>query len=117
MHRLGISRAQREIEDVMLTRYVCYPIAQKCDPLRKIGRFESSSRDAIELSAFSMNATLLACSACVDLNPIRAAMAEVIEQSDFTSAQRRIESIQVASMDRLANTGSLPDCFLTTLTI
>jgi len=42
--------------------------------------------------------TLLACSAYVDLNPIRTAMAETIEQSDFTSAQRRIESIQIVSL-------------------
>ena len=37
---------------------------------------------------------LLACAAYVDLNPIRAALAQTIEESAYTSAQRRIESLQ-----------------------
>jgi hypothetical protein len=36
----------------------------------------------------------LACAAFVDLNPIRAAMAETLEQSDFTSIQRRIQALK-----------------------
>ena len=36
---------------------------------------------------------ILACAAYVDLNPIRAAMAETIEDSDFTSAQKRAASL------------------------
>ena len=32
---------------------------------------------------------LLACAAYVDLNPIRAALAQTLETSDYTSAQRR----------------------------
>lgn len=36
--------------------------------------------------------SLLACAVYVELNPIRAAMAEKIEDSDFTSIQRRIEA-------------------------
>jgi hypothetical protein len=38
-------------------------------------------------------ASLLACAAYVDLNPIRAALAETLEQSDFTSVQRRIQTL------------------------
>ncbi|MEO8268880.1 MAG: hypothetical protein ABI557_04110, partial [Aureliella sp.] len=37
---------------------------------------------------------LLACAAYVDLNPIRAALAQTLEDSEFTSAQRRIESLE-----------------------
>lgn len=37
---------------------------------------------------------VVACAAYVDLNPIRAAMAETIEGSDHTSAQRRIEAMR-----------------------
>ncbi|QDS86093.1 hypothetical protein EC9_02510 [Rosistilla ulvae] len=36
-------------------------------------------------------ASLLACAAYVDLNPIRAAIAETIEASDYTSIQRRMQ--------------------------
>ncbi|MEZ6149620.1 MAG: hypothetical protein R3C09_05805 [Pirellulaceae bacterium] len=37
---------------------------------------------------------LLACAAYVDLNPIRAALAETLEDSDYTSVQRRIQSLK-----------------------
>ena len=38
-------------------------------------------------------AALAACAAYVDLNPIRAALAETLETSEFTSVKRRIDSI------------------------
>jgi hypothetical protein len=38
-------------------------------------------------------AAVLACAAYVDLNPIRAAPAETLGTSDFSSIQRRIESL------------------------
>jgi hypothetical protein len=37
--------------------------------------------------------TILACSAYVDLNPIRAGLAPTLEASDHTSVQRRIQSL------------------------
>ena len=44
-------------------------------------------------------ASLLACAAYVDLNPIRAAIAETLEASDHTSLQRRIESLRDERQD------------------
>ena len=58
-------------------------------------------------------AGLLACAAYVDLNPIRAALAQTLEESDYTSAQRRIESLQ--SPD--THTEQRADRFLAPLTI
>jgi len=40
---------------------------------------------------------VLACLAYVDLNPVRAAIAETPEDSDYTSIQRRIRTLQAAS--------------------
>ena len=44
-------------------------------------------------------------------------MAETIELNDFTSAQRRIESIQALSKDLSIESASLRDSFFTPLTI
>jgi len=44
-------------------------------------------------------------------------MAETIEQSDFTSAQRRIESIQALSKDASTDSTALRDSFLAPFTI
>ena len=43
---------------------------------------------------------LLACAAYVDLNPVRASMAETLEQSDFTSLQDRIASEKASRAKR-----------------
>ena len=62
--------------------------------------------------------SLLACAAYVDLNPIRAALAETLEQSDFTSVQRRIQSLQQSSDGSLPQIDAVSrDCFLAPLTI
>jgi REP element-mobilizing transposase RayT len=45
-------------------------------------------------------AATLACSAYVDLNPVRAAIAETPEESDYTSVQDRIESAKAAKRAR-----------------
>ncbi|MCG8652093.1 MAG: hypothetical protein MI861_19800 [Pirellulales bacterium] len=62
--------------------------------------------------------SLLACAAYVELNPIRAAMAETLETSDHTSVQRRIQ----AETDRVGGDKGLPaqerrDAFLAKLTL
>jgi hypothetical protein len=53
------------------------------------GRFFSSRDKAVRLLD---EAAILACAAYVDLNPIRAAMSETLESSDYTSVQRRIQA-------------------------
>jgi hypothetical protein len=60
--------------------------------------------------------TLLACSAYVDLNPIRAAMAETLETSEFTSVQRRVQALQKGDSSIPTN-GTRVDLFLSPLTI
>lgn len=49
---------------------------------------------------------LLACAAYIDLNPIRAAMAETLESSDYTSVQRRIQALELSSMEKDASASS-----------
>jgi len=44
---------------------------------------------------------VLACLAYVDLNPVRAAIAETPEDSDYTSIQRRIRALQDTSAAKL----------------
>jgi hypothetical protein len=50
-------------------------------------------------SRLTDEASLLACAAYVDLNPIGTAMCERLEDSDFTSVQRRIEAEQERAQD------------------
>ncbi len=47
-------------------------------------------QDRFRLIKLIDDESLLACMAYVDLNPVRAAMAETIQESDFTSIQRRV---------------------------
>lgn len=56
----------------------------------QLGRFWQGRFRAVRICD---EASLLACAAYVDLNPIRAALAETLERSDYTSIQRRIESL------------------------
>jgi REP element-mobilizing transposase RayT len=56
----------------------------------QLGRFWQGRFRAVRICDA---AALLACAAYVDLNPIRAALAETLEGSDYTSIQRRIESL------------------------
>jgi hypothetical protein len=73
-------------------RLLCQRIATRSNREDEAsGRFFEERYRAIRLLD---EASLLACSAYVDLNPIRAAICETIESSDHTSAQLRIESMR-----------------------
>ena len=73
-------------------RLLCQNIAVRANREdREMGKFFQSRYRAVRLLD---EQAILACAAYVDLNPIRAAMAETLEESDFTSVQRRIQSLQ-----------------------
>jgi REP element-mobilizing transposase RayT len=73
-------------------RLMCQTIAQRINAEDQIsGKVWESRFRAVRLLDES---ALLACAAYVDLNPIRAALAETLEQSDFTSIQRRIQALK-----------------------
>jgi hypothetical protein len=78
-------------------RLLCQQIAVRANHEdSETGRFFSSRYKAVRLLD---EAAILACAAYVDLNPIRAAMAETLESSDYTSVQRRIQAIEQQSVD------------------
>lgn len=81
-------------------------------------------QDRFRATRIADEASLLACAAYVDLNPIRAAMAETLEQSDHTSVQRRIQAITAVPQDvtggdepNSAIQGNAMDSFLAPLQI
>ena len=57
----------------------------------EVGKFWQARYRAVRLLD---ETAILACAAYVDLNPIRAALAETIEDSDFTSAQKRAAGLR-----------------------
>ncbi len=89
-------------------RLLSQKIAQRANlDDKEIGRFWQARYRAVRLLD---ETAILACAAYVDLNPIRAAMAETIETSDYTSAQQRAlelrESFQKGMTDNNASTPS-----------
>lgn len=77
---------------------------------QELGKFWQARYRAVRLLD---ETALLACAAYVDLNPIRAAMAETIETSDFTSAQQRVlelrESLRLNSGEKGRFDASIKD--------
>ncbi len=94
-------------------RLLCQNIGTRANQEDKqVGKFFQGRYRAVRILD---EETLLACAAYVDLNPIRAAMAETLEASEFTSAQRRLQALQAAtSIPTIVTT---VDSFLSPLTI
>ncbi|HUG68637.1 MAG TPA: hypothetical protein VMM76_12860, partial [Pirellulaceae bacterium] len=97
-------------------RLLCQNIAQRANREDgEVGKFFQARFRAVRILD---DESLLACAAYVDLNPIRAALAETLEQSDFTSVQRRIQSLPQSSDGSLPQIGAgSRDCFLAPLAI
>ena len=106
-------------------RLLCQHIAVRANREdAEVGKFFQSRYRAVRLCD---EEAILACSAYVDLNLIRAKLAETIEDSDFTSAQRRIESLgkqttcgqtpEAKTSEKTANSNSKRDGFLSPLSI
>ena len=73
-------------------RILCQQIARRANEEdQQLGKFFQARFKAVRLLD---EQALLACAAYVDLNPIRAALAETLASSDFTSVQRRIQTVQ-----------------------
>jgi hypothetical protein len=76
-------------------RLLCQRIAQWAnqeeeDEQQQLGKFWQSRYRAVRLLD---EAAILACAAYVDLNPIRAALAETLEECEYTSAQLRVQQL------------------------
>ena len=69
-----------------------------------LGRFWQGRYKAVRILD---EESLLACAAYIDLNPIRADMAETLEQSDYTLVQRRVQAIKATALD-VDSSGELP---------
>jgi hypothetical protein len=118
-----LATIRRRLSDISWwMRLLCQMIAQRanCED-QELGKFWQSRFRAVRLLD---EESLLACAAYVDLNPIRAALAETIEQSAFTSAQRRLQTLADGlaaaadpSADSVRATSSSSDSFLAPIEI
>ena len=89
---------RRRLSDISWwMRLMCQRIAQRANNEDgNDGKFFNGRFRAVRLLD---EEAVLACAAYVDLNPIRAKMVQTLEASDFTSIQRRIESLLAAIGD------------------
>ncbi len=105
-----VKEIRRRLSDISWwMRLMCQRIARRANDEDEItGRFWQGRYKAVRLLD---EAAILACSAYVDLNPIRAALAETLEDSRFTSAGLRLQAladtVEVANMPN--NKVSPPD--------
>jgi len=110
-----LATIRRRLSDVAWwMRLLCQNIGTRANQEDKqVGKFFQGRYRAVRILD---EETLLACAAYVDLNPIRAAMAETLETSEYTSVQRRIESLKQLTSSTPSNETTV-DSFLSPLTI
>jgi REP element-mobilizing transposase RayT len=101
-----LAEIRRRLSDISwLMRMISESIARRANAEDGAsGRFWQGRFKAVKLLD---EAAVLACVAYVDLNPIRAGLCETLEQSDFTSAQRRIESLPLSVNSQIRPDGWL----------
>lgn len=94
-----LAEIRRRLSDISWwMRLLSQRIAQRANREdEETGKFWQARYRAVRLLD---ETALLACAAYVDLNPIRAAIAETVEQSDFTSAQKRATDLKAARQRR-----------------
>jgi hypothetical protein len=87
-----LAEVRQRLSDISwFMRMIAEPIARRANREEDLnGRFWQGRFKAVKLCD---EAAVLACTAYVDLNPIRAGLAGSTASSDFTSVQRRIESL------------------------
>lgn len=87
-----LATIRRRLSDISWwMRLLCQPLAAKANrEENQLGRFWQGRFRAVRICD---EAALLACAAYVELNPIRAALAETLEGSRYTSIGQRLESL------------------------
>ncbi len=107
-----VAQLRRRLSDISWwMRLLCQYVGQRANrEMDETGRFWESRFRAVRLLDDS---ALLAAVAYVDLNPIRAALAQTVETSEHTSAKKRIESLLKNTADVSDdNNDAAPDAYL-----
>ncbi len=92
-----LSQIRTRLSDISWwMRLLCQHIAQRANSEEGggLGKFWQSRFKAVRILD---EASLLACSSYVDLNPIRAAMAEKLEDTQYNSAKCRINALAIST--------------------
>ena len=116
---LKLAQTRERLADVSWwMRLLCQRVAMRSNREdRATGRFFEERYKAIRLID---EASIIACSAYVDLNPIRAQICQTIETSEHTSAKRRIDAMRRQHQAQRPEPKSFqrdPAAFLSPLTI